>query len=149
MASRRIEDLHPKMQPLARAFQAEAERLGLDFIFTCTYRSGTEQNELYAQGRSKPGRIVTNARAGQSKHNFEISGKPAALAFDIVPMRHGKAIWGTSGNGIDDNPADDDKDDLELWQRLGAIGEKLGLNWYGRPGARFKEFPHFEWKGPL
>ena len=146
MASRRIEDLHPELQPIAKAFAAEAKRQGLDFIFTCTYRTGAEQNEIYAQGRTKPGKIVTRARAGQSKHNFEIAGKPASLAFDIVPLRHGKPVWGTKGDGIDNNPADDEKDDLELWQRFGAIGEKLGLNWYGRPGAPFREMPHFELK---
>jgi len=42
------------------------------------YRSIQEQNEIYAQGRTKPGKIVTNAKGGQSFHNF-------GLAIDIYP----------------------------------------------------------------
>jgi peptidoglycan L-alanyl-D-glutamate endopeptidase CwlK len=44
---------------------------------TSGYRSKKEQNELYAQGRSKPGQVVTNAKAGQSYHNY-------GLAVDFV-----------------------------------------------------------------
>lgn len=146
MASRRIDDLHPKLQPIALAFLAECLKQKLDVIITCTYRSGAEQDECYAQGRTKPGRIITKARAGQSRHNNIISNKPASLAFDVVPLRHGKLVWGTTGNGIDNNPSDDDKDDLELWQRVGSVGMALGLNWYGRPDAPFREMPHFELK---
>lgn len=146
MASRRIEDLHPKLRPIAEQFLRECELRGLDVLVTCTYRSNAEQEALYAQGRSKPGAIVTKARAGQSRHNNTQNGAPAALAFDVAPLRHGKPVWGTKGNGIDNDPSDDDKDDLELWQRLGEIGMKLGLNWYGKPGAPFREYPHFELK---
>lgn len=146
MASRNITDLHPQLQPLATKFLSRCDAAGLDVMLTCTYRSNAEQAALYAQGRNKPGAIVTRAKPGQSKHNHTENGKPAALAFDVVPLRHGKPVWGTAGNGIDTDPTDDDKDDLELWQRVGAIGEGLGLNWYGRPGAPFREFPHFELK---
>lgn len=132
MASRNPEDLHPDLLPLFIAFMAEAQKYGIDVLCTCTYRSNEEQETLYAQGRGAPGKIITNARAGQSAHNFMLKGKPAAKAFDIVPMRNGKCVWGTSG------------DDLVIWQRLGAIGNRLGLNWYGAPGSKFKEFPHFE-----
>jgi peptidoglycan L-alanyl-D-glutamate endopeptidase CwlK len=37
------------------------------------FRSVDEQNELYAQGRTKPGAIVTKAKGGQSNHNFGIA----------------------------------------------------------------------------
>lgn len=145
MASRRIEDLHPEMQSRARACIAAWERAGLDVLITCTWRSNEEQNDLYAQGRTKPGRIVTRARGGQSDHNHvdPLTRKPAALALDFVPLRNGKLVWGTSGNGIDDDPTDDQKDDLELWQRCAAIAKEVGgLVWYGEPGSSFKEFPH-------
>lgn len=146
MASRRIEDLHPKLQPIAREFLSRCQAAGFAVLITCTYRPLDEQAALYAQGRTKPGPIVTKAKPGQSRHNNVIDGKPAALAFDVVPLRHGKPVWGAAGNGIDTDPRDDDQDDLELWQRVGAIGEAVGLNWYGRPGAPFREFPHFELK---
>lgn len=116
---------------------------GIDVLVTCTFRTHAEQEALYAQGRTTPGRIVTNARAGQSSHNFIRNGRPASLALDVVPMRHGKPVWGIAGDGIDDNPADDDKDDLELWQRVRAHFEKAGLASASR-WIRFKEWPHFE-----
>lgn len=67
---------------------------------------------------------------------------------DVVPLRFGKPVWGTKGDGIDKNPSDDDKDDLELWQRVGAIGESVGLEWAGR-WKRFPEYPHFQYTNGL
>lgn len=129
MASRRIEDLHPSLQPICRKFLELCKQQGVDIIITCTYRSNTEQDELYAKGRTTAGKIVTNAKAGQSKHNNEINGKPASLAFDIVPIDHGKAVWD------EHHPS---------WLIAGRIGVVLGLNWYGSVGSKFKEYPHFE-----
>ncbi|MCD5362779.1 M15 family metallopeptidase [Chromobacterium aquaticum] len=129
MASRKIEDLHPDLQPLCREFVRRCEAAGVTALITTTYRSGAEQDELYAQGRTKPGPRVTNARAGQSAHNAMIQGKPAARAFDVVPTIGGKPMWDAK------HPH---------WQVMGKIGMELGLNWYGRPNAQFKEFPHFE-----
>ncbi len=134
MASRLLTDLHPKFEPLVNGFLNDCVAAGITILVTCTYRSGEEQNELYAQGRTKPGRIITNARSGQSKHNYTVDGKPAALAVDIVPMVAGKPVWGTQG------------EDLALWQQVGKIGEARGMGWAGN-WKSFKEFPHFEWKG--
>lgn len=47
-------------------------------FLTCTYRTNEEQESLYAIGRTVKGKIVTNARGGQSPHNYNPS-----LAFDI------------------------------------------------------------------
>lgn len=130
MPSRRIEDLHPDLQPLCRTFLQHCQAAGLDILITCTWRSAAEQDQLYAQGRhGQPGPIVTYARGGQSAHNFTIKGLPAARAFDIVPLVAGKPMWDCK------HPA---------WQQAGRIGTELGLNWYGKPTARFREFPHFE-----
>src|SRR3990167_7492221 len=129
MPSRDLKDLSADMQPRAGNFMllcATDEWLtntGITVLITCTYRSNKEQEALYAQGRTKPGRIVTRARGGQSKHNCKgPMGEQAAEAFDVVPLRYGKPIWGTTGAGIDDDPSDDDADDLEAWQRIGEIG---------------------------
>lgn len=150
MASREIKHLSQTMQVLYNKFHDRCRRdpwmlkNGISILLTCTYRSPEEQDKLYAQGRSTLGRIVTNARAGKSHHNTRLpDGTPAARAFDIVPLRHGKPVWGTSGNGVDDDPSDDEKDDLEVWQRIGAHGEAVGLEWAGR-WTRMREFPHFQ-----
>lgn len=44
------------------------------------HRSNEEQDALYAQGRTAPGKIVTNAKAGESEHNAQPS-----KAIDVVP----------------------------------------------------------------
>ena len=132
MPSRRIEDLHPALQPICHEFLQRCKAAGLDILITCTYRSSAEQDELYAQGRSKPGRIVTRAKGGQSSHNATAhDGTPAAHAFDVVPLVLGKPVW---------------NDTHPHWREAGWIGMELGLNWYGRPDAPFREFPHFELK---
>ena len=127
--SRKIDDLNPKVADVCRKFMAACEAQGIDVIITSTYRDAESQNALYAQGRTKPGRIVTNAKAGQSWHNWK-------CAIDVVPLRNGKPVWGTMGK------------DLELWNKVGAIGESVGLEWAGR-WKRFREFPHFQLTGGL
>lgn len=151
MTSREIKHLSPAMQVLYNKFYDRCRRdpwmlkNGVSVLLICTYRSAEEQAKLYAQGRTAPGRIVTNAKPGKSKHNTAAAdGTPSAEAFDVVPLRHGKPIWGTSGDGIDEDDSDDHTDDLEVWQRVGEHGVAVGLKWYGSPGSPFKEFPHFQ-----
>jgi len=131
MASRLIMDLHDSLQPLAHEFLTQCALAGIDIIITCTFRSPAEQDALYAQGRTKPGAKVTNAKAGESLHNFMVDGIAASRAFDVVPLRGGKCVWGTKGA------------DLILWKKVGEIGVKLGLEWAGN-WKSFKEFPHFQ-----
>ena len=123
--SRKIEDLHPYVAKLCRAFVAACKKDGIDILITSTWRDNEAQNALYAQGRTKPGKKVTNAKAGQSFHNFK-------LAFDFVPIVHGKAQW----------------NDLATFKRAGAIGERLGLDWAGR-WVSFKVLAHLQWTGGL
>lgn len=95
MASRKAEDLHPELKEIWLYAQHEFARIYPDDpqpFLTCTYRDNTEQAELYAQGRTtgKLGKIVTNAKPGQSPHNY----KPA-LAFDIAFKKGTKIDWNT------------------------------------------------------
>lgn len=120
--SRKLDDLRPEVRPMVDAFLAACEAAGADVLVTCTLRSGEDQDALWAQGRTKPGHIVTNARAGQSAHNF-------GLAIDIVPMVNGKPDW----NGSD-----------PIWKQIGEHGVAAGLTWLGSPGSSFSEQPHFE-----
>lgn len=127
--SRDLDDLHPDMRPLVDRLLAECDASGIDLLVTCTWRSPEEQARLYAQGRTAPGKIVTNAKPGQSMHNVTLAGRPASLAVDIVPLRSGKPVW-------------DARD--PLWAQVGSIGELVaGLEWAGR-WKRFREFPHFQ-----
>lgn len=123
--SRKLEDLNPYVAKLAKQFIAAAKKEGIDVLVTSTYRDAESQNAIYAQGRTTPGKIVTNAKAGQSWHNYR-------LAFDVVPIVNGKAMW----------------NDLRTFKRLGQIGKSVGLEWAG-DWVSFKEYPHFQWTGGL
>jgi peptidoglycan L-alanyl-D-glutamate endopeptidase CwlK len=116
--SRNIADLHPKVQVLCKKFIAACEAEGIDVLITSTYRDGESQDALYAQGRTKPGNKVTNAKAGQSFHNWKV-------AFDFVPLVNGKAQW----------------NDLDTFTRCGELAEQVGLEWAGR-WKNFKELAH-------
>lgn len=141
--SRNIDDLHPKVARMCYDLVRLSSAHGIDLIITSTYRDAESQNALYAQGRTKPGRIVTWAKGGQSFHNYR-------MAMDVVPTRNGKLpVWGTTGNGIDNDPTDDDTDDLELWQRVGQLGKSVGLEWAGDWPKGKREFPHFQFTGGL
>jgi peptidoglycan L-alanyl-D-glutamate endopeptidase CwlK len=136
MSSRNPQDLSEDTKARYLNFDAAMRVAGIDYILTCTYRSDEEQTALYAQGRTAPGSIVTNAQAGQSAHNCEDpAGNPAARAFDVVPVVNGKPDWDGS------HP---------VWEQVGKIGEAAGLEWAGR-WKSFKEKPHFQlsnWKQP-
>lgn len=132
MSSRKLSDLHPILQPIAKKFINDLDKQGIDILIYSTYRSIAEQNKLYSQGRTMGGNIVTWARGGESKHNFQIKGKPASLAFDCVPLINGKAYWNT------------DKEGVKIWQIIGLAGKNLGLDWAGDWRGFKKEFPHFQ-----
>lgn len=133
--SRDIKDLHPRVQPLAQAFLDACHAQGIDVIFTSTHRDNESQDELYKIGRtvkgqnakpSKPmGDMVTNAKGGQSFHNYRV-------AMDFVPLVHGKAMWA----------------DTALFTKCGEIGESVGLEWAGR-WVSFKELAHLQFTGGL
>lgn len=117
----RVSRLHAPFQALVRQFLAECAKTGYRLRVTHGHRSLEEQAKLYAQGRTAPGKVVTNAKPGSSAHNY-------AAAIDVVFLdAKGQPDW----NGP--------------WAAIGAIGQKLGLVW----GGSFKTFvdrPHFEWK---
>lgn len=123
--SRDLLELHPAVRLKAEAFMRRCGAQGIDVLITSTYRDHASQDALYAQGRSKPGKKVTNARGGQSYHNWRV-------AFDFVPIVHGKAVW----------------NDTALFTRCGEIAEFVGLEWAGR-WTRFKERAHCQYTGGL
>ena len=120
--SRDLNDLLPAVRVRVEKMIAECKAVGIDLLVTSTYRDNASQDALYAQGRTTPGKVVTNARAGQSFHNYR-------CAVDVVPLRNGKPVWDT-------------KD--QAWQTIGRIGKAAGLEWAG-DWKRFKEFPHFQY----
>ena len=129
ISSRDLNELHPAVKRRSLAFISACDADGITLLITSTYRDLASQDALYAQGRTVPGNRVTNARAGQSFHNYRV-------AFDIVPIVHGKPCWSTTG------------DAGRLWRKIGDIGKSCGLEWAG-DWKRFPEFPHFQYTAGL
>ena len=127
ISEERLSQVHPM---LAMKIRQMADILASDdppttLRVTQGLRTWSEQAVLYAQGRSAPGRVVTNAEPGSSWHNF-------GLAVDVVPLdlQH-LPDWNTS------HP---------IWQRIVSVGTGLGLV----AGAQFRTFvdyPHFQLTG--
>lgn len=134
ITQKRIDKLHPIIRD-------EVQRIiaGCDLVLTGRakvritqgLRTFQEQEQLYAIGRTKPGKKVTNAKAGQSIHNY-------GLAVDICLIIDGKtASWDTAKDWDNDKIAD--------WYECVKIFAKYGWEWGGN-WKTFKDLPHFEKK---
>lgn len=110
--------LLPSIETKAALLLLNAKKAGFNIKITHGYRDPAYQDKLYAQGRTLPGKIVTNATGKTSKHCL---GK----AFDIAFI--GKTPYPANAN----------------WKAIGQIGKDLGLKW----GGDFKSIVdkvHFE-----
>lgn len=133
---------HPGLRAeLAKIYIEANNKLGkgVRLRFTHVLRTFKEQDALYAQGRTKGkrGAVVTNARAGQSYHNY-------GLAVDICILLD-KNNDGTFETASFDPVKDSDCDGLSDWLEVVAVFKKYGWKWGG--DWRFKDLPHFEKTG--
>lgn len=129
MSSRSLDDLDARFRPLVDAFIAACTAQSFEVLIYCTYRSNPEQDALYAQGRTAPGHIITNAQAGQSAHNYR-------LAFDGCPMMGGKPLWDERLSG-------------PHWSKYGQLATECGMEWGGNWTGSLIEGPHCQmphWK---
>lgn len=134
----RIELLHPSVRNEAKEIYAEiCERLNGKVLcrFVFTLRTFAEQDTLYAQGRTTKGAKVTNAKGGQSWHNY-------GLAIDIVLLQdkdgndtHETASW--------DNKIDFDGDGVADWLEVVYVFKLYGWEW-GGDWRSFRDTPHFQ-----
>jgi peptidoglycan L-alanyl-D-glutamate endopeptidase CwlK len=114
-----IAPLHLAVQPYARALYFKAREHGITINILSGLRTYAEQDALYAQGRTKPGDIVTNARGGYSNHNF-------GIAFDVGVFEGGRYLG-----------------DSPKYKAVGALGVELGLEWGGN-WKSIVDQPHFQ-----
>lgn len=131
LCAEKLRSLHPIVGLRGRSMVDLCAYAGLAILVTQGLRTWAEQDALYAKGRTMApiGKryIVTNAKAGQSWHNF-------GLAFDIVVLDSmGKVDWDASHPG---------------WQKAAELGKSVGLEW-GGDWKRFKDLPHFQYTGGL
>ena len=127
MASRLKSDLN---EILAQAYDKACAEYQLLYpnspqpFLTCTYRSPDEQNQLYAQGRTEKGKIVTQAKGGESPHNYN----PSA-AFDIGFIGLNKNL---------------DWSEVNFKNFADIICKNPLIEWGG--SWKFKDTPHFQLK---
>jgi peptidoglycan L-alanyl-D-glutamate endopeptidase CwlK len=121
-----IFSLHPQAQVKAREFLAAMKASGLPGAVIIRIISGTrtyaEQAELYAQGRTKPGPIVTNAGPGRSNHNF-------GIAFDVGLFK--------GADYLEDSPQ---------YAAVAKVAKTHGLEW-GGDWKKFPDEPHYQLPG--
>lgn len=108
----------PTLQRRGKLFIDAAFKDGMRVQIVQGFRTFQEQDALYAQGRTKSGKKVTNARGGQSMHNY-------GLALDFAPVVNGQVSW-----------------DEKLYKRFGEFADAAGLEWGGR--WKFTDLPHVQ-----
>ncbi len=132
VTQQRIEKLHPLIRDEVTKIIEECNKAltgKAKVRITQGLRTMKEQADLYSLGRTKPGQKVTNAKPGQSIHNY-------GLAVDICLLIDGKvASWDTAKDWDNDRVAD--------WYECVKIFAKYGWDWGGN-WKRFKDLPHFE-----
>lgn len=124
-----LSGLNRKFRVKVEAFLAAAKAIevkhGITIEVISGLRSWAQQSALFAQGRTKPGGIVTNARAGSSWHNY-------GLAVDLGLFAKGKYL-----------DASEPVRAARIYRELGALAVSMGLEWAGN-WKSFPEGPHFQ-----
>jgi peptidoglycan L-alanyl-D-glutamate endopeptidase CwlK len=98
-----LEKLTPETKVFCELWLSECKKAGLDLVILETYRSNERQLWLYAQGRTRPGTIVTNLKV-PAMHG-------AGLAFDFAMKENGQITFSNT----------------TLYDKALDIGEKIGL----------------------
>lgn len=128
ISQNKIAKLHPKIRFKVTQALLNLEKRNVTARIVQGLRTWAEQDALYAQGRTAPGKIVTNAKAGQSYHNY-------GLAVDFALLhKDGSISW----NMLEDLDKDKKADWLEVVEEF----EKLGFSWGGH--WKHPDNPHFE-----
>ncbi len=134
----RVALLHPKVRDEAIRIIEEAESKfpsNMAIRVAQGYRTYAEQDALYAQGRTKPGDIVTKARGGQSYHNFRLAIDFAILHDKEGDGKYEELSW--------DTLLDWDKDKIPDWIEVESTFEVHGWEWGGK-WRTFKDLPHVQ-----
>lgn len=130
-SKRNVSTLHPKVQELAMKWYDLCHERNLPVVIIDGSRTWEDQEAIYEQGRGKPGKIVTNARPGQSLHNYGI-----AWDFGVFD---GVSVDGGIGHYHDESP---------IYDKAGEAAEELGLEWGGR-WEHIIDRPHIQYKTGL
>lgn len=125
---RAINTLAPEYQPIARDFMEKSWSSGYYFRISEVRRSRERQKELYNQGRTTPGPVVTNTM--KSNH---LTG----LAMDIYPVdTEGRTMFANGDVTPEGN---------KILDSLGSMAEEFGIEWGGN-WKSFVDRPHFQYR---
>ena len=122
-----LQAVDPALADKVRAAADSLAAQGTYLLVVSGLRTAAEQNALYAQGRTVPGHIVTNARAGLSMHNY-------GLAVDVVPYLSG------DGGNLNWNV------ETPQYQAMVTALKGQGLIW-GGDWTSLKDYDHFQMPG--
>ncbi|MGJ7911926.1 M15 family metallopeptidase [Neobacillus sp. LXY-1] len=121
--------LHPTVREQTNQLIQLAAKKGIVVVITDGFRSSEDQDRLYQQGRTIEGDVVTNAKGGQSYHNY-------GLAVDFaLKTNSDEIIWDRQYDGNQNGVAD--------WSEVVKIAKNLGFEW-GGDWQKFKDYPHLE-----
>jgi len=124
----RIAKLHPKISAEVLHLVKQCQKNNVRIRVVQGLRTFAEQDALYAQGRTKPGPIVTKAKGGLSNHNY-------GLSFDFCLLNaDGSISWSQM--------QDADADGIKDWMEVVNVFKKNGYDWGGL--WKFKDNPHIE-----
>ena len=112
--------IHPKLRKIVRILIGQCEDQGLPILITDGFRTQSEQDRLYNQGRTTAGIVVTNVKWPDSAHNW-------GVAVDFCRNVKGREY--------------DDSDNF--FEKVAMIGKKLGLEW-GGDWNKFVDKPHLQ-----
>lgn len=82
-----LKGVHPRLVTL---LTESIKNAPIDFTIVEGVRTTQRQQELYAQGRTKPGAIVTNVDGIKRKSNHQPKADGYGYAVDLYPFLNGK-----------------------------------------------------------
>lgn len=135
----RIATAHPAVRnELYLIYDEIREALNGKAIFRVTrvWSSFAEQDVIYQQGRSKPGKIVTWAKAGFSYHNYALAVNFVLLVDRDNNGTFEEASWETNVDFDGDGQAD--------WMEIVNIFTKYGWEWGGNWNKPKTDKPHMQ-----
>ena len=125
-----LKGVHPD---LVRVMTEAIKNTPIDFTIVEGVRSLQRQQELYMQGRTKPGAKVTNADGVRNKSNHQAKPDGFGHAVDIYPYVNGKVDLTAS------------KELKIISDHIKSVAKKLGIKiTWGGDFKSIPDAPHFE-----
>lgn len=124
-----LEGLHPKLQEFATEL---IKVTPYDISITYGVRTAEEQNKIYQQGRTIPGKIVTKCDGYNIKSKHQVKADGLGYAFDIAVIINNKSNW-------------DKKVFKEVAESARELMKIYSIEW-GGDWKNFSDYPHFQYK---